>query len=134
MLEMVMKYCRNYFPKKYFRGSFEIHDGSIDLPFMKENQYFLIEGSIFNDGVHQYPADELEDEKFEGIITALAVPRAFVDLVEEIKEWNSKNDSSSQFQSESFGGYSYTKATGINGQPLSWKDVYRDRLNVYRKR
>ena len=38
------------------------------------------------------------------------------------------------FTSESFGGYSYTKATdSATGQPATWETVFRSQLNPYRK-
>ena len=39
----------------------------------------------------------------------------------------------SPYTSESFGDYSYTKATGESGAPLTWRDVFASRLNAWRK-
>ena len=34
---------------------------------------------------------------------------------------------------ESFGGYSYTKATDANGAPIGWHKAFASRLNEWRK-
>ena len=53
------------------------------------------------------------DERFEGAVWALAVPPAVIALAGEITEWQEKNGEAvlSPYTSESFGGYSYTRAT-----------------------
>ena len=101
---------------------------------MQEGQYFRIIGSVFNDGVHQYPASDLTDEVFNGAIWAMAVPPSVIDLSAEIEEYN-KSDSgkSSPYTSESFGGYSYTKATDANGAPIGWQKAFASRLSKWRK-
>lgn len=132
MLYEVMRHIRNFFPTgKKINGKFNIKDGSINLPLL-DNQYFLIEGSVLNDGVYKYPTDSLVDETFDGVITPLAVPKSFVDLCEEIKAYNDNNPVGA-YTSESFGGYSYTKATDSNGNVASWKNAFSTRLEGYRK-
>ena len=101
------------------------------LDFLQDGQYFRILGSVYNDGVYQYPA-VLTDEVFEGQIWAMRVPPAFIALSGEIDEYITKN-AESPYTSESFGGYSYTKATGESGAPLTWRDVFASRLNAWRK-
>lgn len=134
MLESILLHLNNWFlvPDGVHSGAYEIKDGSIVLPFLVSGQYFRICGSVLNDGLYIYPAEGLKDEAFEGVIWALAVPSSLVALAEEIQEWTAKNQPSA-FTSESFGGYSYSKATGSNGAPMSWQDVFRARLNPYRK-
>ena len=39
----------------------------------------------------------------------------------------------SPYTSESFGGYSYTKATDANGAPIGWQKAFASRLNKWRK-
>ena len=106
MLEELMRECRNWFkvPDGAYSGTFTIKDGSITLPFLVEGQYFRIIGSVFNDGVYQYGAGGLTDETFDGAVWALAVPAAFISLVEDVEAWRSKYESAanSPFQSESF--------------------------------
>lgn len=137
MLYTVMKHIRNFF---HVRGAgksglWKVEDGTIVLPFIKNGQYFQIEGSVFNDGVFRYPSSGMVDEEFVGYISPLAVPMDFLNLVEEISEWCEKNDTAANtpYQSESFGGYSYTRATDSNGNAVGWQDVYKKRLNAWRK-
>ena len=135
MLTELCAELRNYFVKEVYRGNFTIKDGSIaPLNFLQDGQYFTIVGSVFNDGVHQYPIDDLIDETFDGTIRTMAVPPTVIALAEEIKEYNEGDATKpSAYTSESFGGYTYTKATDKNGVPASWKKVFADRLNEYRK-
>lgn len=134
MLETILMHLNNWFlvPDGVHEGTFEVKEGGIVLPFLASGQYFRICGSVFNDGLHQYPAEDLTDETFTGTVWALAVPRKLVALADEIKTWADKNQPSA-YTSESFGGYSYSKATGSSGQPAGWQDVFRQQLNPYRK-
>ena len=128
---------RNYFevPNGRHFGKFEISGGSIaPLDFLQEGQYFRIVGSVFNDGVYQYPATSLTDEVFEGAVWAMAVPPTLVALSAEIKAYNESDaGKESPYTSESFGGYSYTKATDANGAPIGWQKAFASRLNKWRK-
>ena len=56
-------------------------------------------------------------------------------LAAEIDEYRHTHDDDKtpEFNSESFGGYSYTRATNSDGLPLTWRDVFRKRLNPWRK-
>lgn len=129
----IMKHIRNFFAVESVRGEWKIENGVIALPFLYEGQYFLTEGSLKNDYiVHKY-GERLEDETFEGYIVALNVPKPFVELCNEIKIWEATPENKSVYTSESFGGYSYTKATGSNGAPLGWQGVFKERLNAWRK-
>ena len=115
MLTEICAEIRNYFevPNGRHFGTFTISGGSIaPLDFLQEGQYFRIIGSVFNDGVHKYGEANLTDEKFDGAVWAMAVPPAVVDLSEKIKAYNDSDaGKASPYTSESFGGYSYTKAT-----------------------
>ena len=137
MLEQVLRHLNNWFLVEIHEGTFTVENGSIALPFLLTNQYFRIVGSVFNDGLHQYPATDLTDETFTGTVWALAVPKAVVTLSEDIAAWEEKNGESvaSPYQSESFGGYSYTKrSAGSDGSTLNgWQDAFRGRLNDWRK-
>lgn len=135
MIEEVMRYCRNFFPEKSISGTFVIEGGDFtkDLPFMA-GQYILIEGSVFNDGVHRYGMEGYADETFSGVLTGLKPPNAFLSMVDEINDYSSKYEATtSPYTSESFGGYSYTKATNSKGESVTWKDAFRGRLNEWRK-
>ena len=132
MLDVVCREIRNYFVKSVHKGSFTVKNGTMQLPFLVEGQYFRVEGSVLNDGIYQYPANSLRDETFSGRIVAMAIPPAFLNLVAKIKEFNAKNDFS-PYTSESWGGYSYTKATDSNGQAVGWKTAFAKELNAWRK-
>ena len=84
---------------------------------LQNGQYFRVVGSVFNDGVYQYPATGLVDESFDGAIWTMAVPPAVIALSEEIDAWRAKYEdidspNMSPYNSESFGGYSYSKSGG----------------------
>ena len=138
MLEQVLMNIRNWFTVDggIHSGTFTIKDGGITLPFLADGQYFRICGSVFNDGLHQYPATDLVDEEFSGAIWALAIPPAVVDLANEIGAWQEKNGeaSVSPYQSESFGGYSYSKATdSASGGAVTWQSAFKRQLSAWRK-
>ena len=162
MLTEICGYLNNWFTrnpngKEYpkFRGIFSItdgvvrwHDGS-DLP-LKEGQYYRIIGGVFNNGgVYRFTlqpsSQETEagatpkDETFEGEIWSMAVPPDVVALDAEITAWNAKfgkadSEAMSPFNSESFGGYSYSKGGSTTGSVgVTWKSVFADSLTRYKK-
>ena len=137
MLEQVLMNIRNWFPVKggIHSGTFTIKDGGITLPFLADGQYFRICGSVFNDGLHQYNVLDLTDETFTGTIWALAIPKAVIELAAEIEAWEKKNGEAAAgiYQSESFGGYQYSKQTASDGGQLTVWSVFRKRLNQWRK-
>ena len=137
MLTEICAELRNYFevPNGRHFGKFTISGGSIaPLDFLREGQYFRIIGSVFNDGVHQYPVVDLTDEVFEGAVWSMAVPPAVIDLAAEIEEYNKSAGKPSVYTSESYpNGYSYTRATDANGAPLSWQKAFSSRLSKWRK-
>lgn len=138
MLEQVLMHLNDWFlvPGGIHEDAYTIKDGSIALPFLQNGQYFRICGSVFNDGLHRYPAADLTDEAFEGTVWALAVPQAVASLADEIDAWETKNGAAAvgPYQSESFGGYSYTKATDAQtGGAVTWQSAFRPRLNQWRK-
>lgn len=104
----------NWFDYKRSFGEFTISGGKIVIDGMQEGQFFRIIGSVFNDGVYQYPASGLTDEVFDGAVWFMAVPPDVTALIAEMTAWETANASilNSPFSSESFGGYSYTKSSG----------------------
>ena len=126
---------RNYFETKKRFGTFTIAGGSISpSDFLQDGQYFRIVGSVFNDGVHRHPAHDLTDETFDGAVWAMAVPPAVVELLQKIQEFEAATaNAPTAYTSESFGGYSYTKATDENGLPVGWRSVFKSELNRWRK-
>lgn len=148
MLNEICLDLNNFFDKGLpkFNDDFTIESGKItDADFLdaiKENQYFRIVGSVFNDGVYKYTDDlELTDEAFHGSIWLMAIPSEFLSLVADIEAWQDKNGSvdsaaMSPFYSESFGGYSYSKSAGSvsgTGASTTWQTAYKNRLNIYRR-
>ena len=149
MLEAICAHIHNYFTadEDIHAGTWTIADGDIDLSaFLLNGQYFRIVGSVLNDGVYQYPVTPgegksavLHDETFTGQIWAMKVPRAVVAISKEITDWQAKYGAVavSPYQSESYGGYSYTRAAaggaGSAGDADAWKGVFASRLNEWRK-
>lgn len=146
MLSEICAEIKNYFVyenDKYI-GDWTIKDGviipSIDFP----TDYIRVVGSRLNDGVHKLSDenDTFNDESFHGAIWIMSPPNHFLALVEEIESWQEKNGTASSinmspFQSESFGGYSYSKATGSGASGGSsvptWQSQYASRLKLYRR-
>lgn len=138
MLDALCAHINNYFVAKGGKhfGRWRVENGSIELPFLQNGQYFRIIGSTFNDGIHQYPATDLTPEEFGGAIWAMAVPPAVIALSDDIDEWQKKyaDATLSPYQSESFGGYSYTKRSGNESNAVvTWQTVFADRLSEWRK-
>lgn len=133
MLEEILAHINNYFVVSKQKGGYEISNGTISLPFLQTNQYFQIVGSVFNDGVYKYPASDLTDESFTGEVRAMAVPPAVIALASTIQAWTAENPQAA-YTSESFGGYSYSKATNTQtGLSATWQDVFKNELNRWRK-
>ena len=149
MLTELCGYLKNWFEVDKLYGDFVVDEGTItyadgtELP-LQSGQHFRIVDSIFNDGVYSYDEDglkELSEESFEGSVWCLAIPKDVLALADEIAAWRQKYEGAdsaalSPFNSESFGGYSYSKsggntADGSNGS--SWQSVFGNRLIRYRK-
>lgn len=141
MLEAVLDSLNNWFdrdpmgrPWGKLTGTFEVSGGSLALPdgFVAENQYYRVEGSVFNDGLHRHPDAAMADETFEGTVRALHVPQAVIDMAGEIAEWCEKHQDAtrSPYQSESFGGYTYSKG---DGGADGWKQAFAPELRRWRK-
>lgn len=151
MLTEICAYLKNYFCRAIFTGDFVITGGALDdssviydangsqvLPsaILQNNQYFRLVGSVFNDGVHKYPASDLADEEFAGALWAMAVPPAVVAADAKITEWITNNAAAlaSPYQSESFEGYSYSKgSSAAGGGAYSWQDQFAAELAPYRR-
>lgn len=139
-LEQILISIHNWFLRDVTAGEWEIKEGNVDLPNLQEGQYFRIIGSVFNDGLHQYPANDLQDETFTGQVWGLAIPKAMLELADEIEDWIKKygESVSSPFNSESFENYSYSKASGTmgngNADPATgWQREFMARLTPFRK-
>lgn len=148
-LEQVLLHIHNWFE----RGSVtatncRIEDGALPdsvASSILEGQWYRIEGSVLNDGLHRHPAVDLEDETFSGTIALLAIPRALLNVVDEIDDWIQATDKAnkkaleSPYQSESFDGYSYTLKGGSSGSNAGggslggWQAEFASRLRPWRK-
>ena len=149
------KELKNFFDREKWIGQIEIKSNVITYKGgqtflgsrtveLQDGQYFRIVGSVFNDGVFVYPATSLHDETFDGAVWAMAVPPEVIALSKEIDKWvelygGADSSAMSPFQSESFGGYSYSKgsksrASDSNGEnPNTWQSAFSDRLKLWRK-
>ena len=157
MLQQICDYVHNYFYAKdgrfacHWDAQYTISDGMISpaVP-LKEGQRFQIKGSDMNDGVYTYHADAimndddteaagLQAEAFNGSILAMAVPPAVIALLGEIQTWVEKYGEivNSPLSSENVTGvYNYSKTTKSEesgGGGYSWQDVFKSRLERWRK-
>lgn len=154
MLTELCQYLRNWFDRKpdgsyhaKFFGDFEISGGALINVELTQGQYYRIMGSLFNDGVHKFgdENDALTDEEFNGAIWAMSIPPEVIQLAEDIASWQAKyggvdSEAMSPFQSESYGGYSYSKsrssvAASSNGANSSnaWQSAFASRLRRWMK-
>lgn len=144
LLEEVLWHIHNWFVRDMREvRSCRIDDGSLPTSItdgMLEGQWFRIEGSYLNDGLHQHPATDLQDETFDGSVSLLAIPKALLLVTEDIGAWQEANGAvlDSPYASESFGGYTYSIRPGIaaengSGGLSGWRLAFRDRLNPWRK-
>lgn len=143
MLTQICQYLRNWFERDKYIGSFIISGGVLTyadgtaLPLLN-GQYFRIVGSILNDGVHN-TADMLTDEEFTGAVWSMAIKPDFLALVHDIETWCADNAKAidSPYQSESFGGYSYTLKSGSGSSDVNtagtWQGQFAARLAPWRK-
>ena len=147
MLSEVCAYLRNWFDKNQPKtfGEIVIENGSLSTDCkLKQNQYFRIIGSTFNDGVYKNDSNlTLTDEVFKGVVWAMSIPPDFISLVTEISAYQAKygdvnSTAMSPFNSESFGGYSYSKSSGGNADTSqnkggTWQGAFGARLAKWRK-
>ena len=151
MLLQILQSIHNFFIRKPNPGTYRI-DGAGKLPisFLQDGQRFWIVGSAMNDGVYTWhpgwigndddtePA-ALKPETFSGSVCSLAVPPEILSVAEEASAWQeayADKVANSPYSSESvIGVYSYTKATGGTGAGggVPWADVFKSRLDPYRK-
>ena len=152
MLQQVLENIHNRFIVKPYSGEYSIASSGAVSPvdFLIEGQRFCIFGSVLNYGLYTYHSAGCKNdddtagagfkvEDFDGTICALAVPPSVIALAAEIGAWVAKYGDAvdSPFQSESFGGYSYSKGGRGSGtlaqNLLGWQAVFADRLKTWRK-
>lgn len=131
MIDEICASLHNYFAVDIVPGEYTVNAGEITLPFLAAGQFFRVVGSVFCDGVYRCGDKLPADETFDGAVWAMAIPPALEAIAVEIEEWKAKNADvlASPYQSESFGGYSYTKGS----DSASWQGVFAKRLNRWRK-
>lgn len=141
ILEQVLGSIHNWFIRDTIEVSnCEVTDGqlpaSISIP---DGVWYRIQGSYLNDGMHLKGSEDegLTDETFDGTITTHVIPRGLLAIVQEITDWQAKYglEANSPYQSESFGGYSYSKGSGFAGQSgkSGWQAAFAGRFNQWRK-
>lgn len=145
MLAEICGYLNNYFDVKRYTGLITIASGVLskdgkEIP-MEAGQHFALFRRNFSLGVFVYGTDELDDKVFEGSVWIMDIPQVFLNLVSEIEAWQAKyggadSAAMSPYNSESFGGYSYTKGSSSQssgGMASTWQSAYGPRLAQYRK-
>ena len=145
MLDQICGYLKNWFEKDKYVGDITIEDNVI-TPYIpiQDGQYIRIVNSVFNDGIYKIPLEEgvnLTDETFHGGVWLLAIPKEVLDLATDIEAWQAKyggvdSQAMSPFNSESFGGYSYSKSSGASADGSNsgtWQSAFSARLSRWRK-
>lgn len=153
-----------YEPETY-RGRCSITDGVLACGLaLRDGAYYHILGSRFHDGLYQHlvPAEDVDDadelvfasdeeeaepeeepigndvdEVFFGSVSLCALPSSFLDLIGEMEEWQTKYGEAvnGPYQSESFGGYSYSKSSGAateSGTATVWTQ-FAEALAPYKR-
>lgn len=109
--------------------------------------WYVIRGSILNDGMHLNPCNDMADETFSGTVTVCAVPKTLLAVAERVDDWirdravAASKAAQSPYKSESFDGYTYTVrddltsagASSSNGGLRGWQAEFSSDLNPYRR-
>ena len=149
MLTEICGYLNNFFVETYYFGHVMVEgnivfcDGSEIT--IKEGQYFTIVNAKAKSILGTYKqGDELKDRDIKnGAVWLMDIPDNVISLADEIAAWMEKyggvdSVSNSPYNSESFGGYSYTKSSGGSSDGSAdstpaWAKVYGARLAHYRR-
>lgn len=136
----VMRSINNYFESGYRATTYTITGGSISPgELLVPGMWIAITGSVFHDGAWQLGENltlsnrqaGTPDETFYGRVYFLHPPADFLKTCEAIAEFAQKTPVSG-LQSESFGEYSQTRASGKSGGVLTWQEAFADSLRPYR--
>ena len=147
MLTDICAYLKNWFDRnqQHFTGIITIQNGALAETYgLNAGQYFRIVGSrANNDGVYKYPVTVLNDEVFDGAIVGMSIPLPVLGIMDKIEAWETKyadvnGVNMSPFNSESFGGYSYSKSSGGAGDSTkdksgTWQGAFGAELQPWRK-
>lgn len=153
-LEQVLAHIHNWFTRETLSlTGCEVVGGQLPASVAEavpSGAWYRIEGSYLNDGLHlRGEGDEgLTDEEFDGTLTVLAVPKALLAVVDEIQDWVDataearSKAAASPYQSESFGGYTYSMRSDLTGGSsgssgggglTGWQAAFKSDLNPYRR-
>ena len=152
MLTEVCQEIRNWFDRglQKYSGTVHIENGVVtvdgETPTLQTGQYYRLVGTVFNDGVHRWGfglQDLTPEADVDATLWEMRVPPDVVELASDIAAWQDKygrvgSENMSPFSSESFNGYSYSKAsgggsTGGGGSTVDWRSAFASRLNRWRK-
>lgn len=141
MMYQTMQAVNNFFERTAEAGTFQIVEGRIEGLKAKylQGQYVRIMDSIMNDGVFKIKSVPQEgtieldglttSEEFTGYIVGLAIPQAFMELTEKIKEYDVKLKKHKGVTSESIPNYSISYDTSIK----SVTDAFKSELSPFKK-
>ena len=161
MLEQILAHLNNWFVRYSYTGNVTVSaDGAVLAPseaaaILQPGRWYRILDSDFHDGVYQVPEEEPEEEPeekeeaeaeepeeeqgetFYCTLWALDVPPGLLSIAAEMEAWQAKYGDvmSSPYQSESFGGYSYSKAgvsSSNSGTATVWTQ-FADVLAPYKR-
>ena len=143
MLTEICQYLHNYFEYEKHIGLISVLSGSIycdgEEVLIGEGQYFALFRDKFVLGVYKQ-GDQITNRTFDGAIWLMDVPEAILNADKWADDWMKANGgvdsaASSPFQSESFGGYSYSKSSGNGkiGGSIFDQAVFVGMLAPYRK-
>ena len=133
MIQQIMRHLNNFFVSGQSSGHFSISGNVLDVP---ESGFVYISGSFQHDGVWKIcdglmldTPSGLPDEDFTVTVYFCSPPADFLQLCEEIRQYEEKNPVGA-YQGESFGGYSYNRGSSA-GQ--GWQAAFSARLNPFRR-
>lgn len=136
----VMAECRNFFETGWRDTLYTIQGGMLSpSTCLTPGAWIAIQGSMYHDGVYQLGADGVltgespgtADEEFPGRVWFLNPPSGFLSLCEDIAKFEEKTPVGA-YKSESFGAYAYTRASGKQGELLTWQEYFAKQLSFYR--
>ena len=123
MLTEICQYLHNYFDYERHFGDISIVGHEVfcngKLLEIESGQYFALFRHRIPLGVFQ--KKDLTDKSFTGAVWLMDVPKAILDADAWADAWKANNmaagsQTNSVYQSESFGGYSYSKGTNSKGK------------------
>lgn len=163
MLEQILAYLNNWFVRYTYTGNVTVGKGGAVLApseaaaVLQPGRWYRILDSDFHDGVYQVPEGEEEEpereieetqqeeesegeepgEAFYCTLWTLGVPTGLLNIMAEMEAWQAKygDTVSGPYQSESFGGYSYSKtgSSSSTGGAATVLGQFADMLAPYKR-